>query len=82
MAGLQSDEGRMMIGAIHQRDRHTDSHVAIVNASALCQAAETLEHTGLGTEPGHKAEPASVLTVTNATVTEIEQNQRRFLPVR
>jgi len=36
MAGLQSGEGRMMIrlsrlDTIHQRDRHTDSHVAIVN---------------------------------------------------
>jgi len=38
MAGLQSGEGRIMIdssrlGTIHQRGRHTDSHVAIANAS-------------------------------------------------
>jgi len=37
-AGLQSGKGRMMIdssclGAIHQRDRHTDRHVAISNAA-------------------------------------------------
>jgi len=36
MAGLQCGEGRMMIdsrlGTMHQRDRHTDSHVAIANA--------------------------------------------------
>jgi len=39
MAALQSDEGRTMIDSvvwaatIHQRDRHTDSHVAVANAA-------------------------------------------------
>jgi len=35
MAGLQSGEGCMMIdcfGTVNQRDRHTDSHVAVENA--------------------------------------------------
>jgi len=38
MAGIQSGEGRTMyrlsrLDTIHQRDRHTDSHVAIANAT-------------------------------------------------
>jgi len=34
MAGLQSGDDRLShLGTIHQRDRHTDSHVATANAA-------------------------------------------------